>query len=124
MRGEPEKQSLPNEGQDLPVLLSIPTLLNTHTHAHNFLDMSPNSFSLHTLASSLSSEPLPLRSDRGQHFSILQHTVCTLTDALTHTTSTLTLGSYSTSFIDVGTVTVKINPTSETVMQNEHWPFD
>ena len=38
-------------------------------------------------SSSLSSEPLPLRSDRGQHFSILQHTVCTLTDALTHTTN-------------------------------------
>lgn len=68
-----------------------------HKHTHTFLSMSPVTFSLHPpVASSLSSEPLPLRSDRGQHFSILQHTVCTLTDALTHTTSTLTLGCHST----------------------------
>lgn len=83
VRGEPEKQSLPNEGWDLPALLSIPNHTHTNTHPP-FLLCPPIAFSLHPLTSSLSSEPLPLRSDRGQHFSILQHTMCTHTDALTH----------------------------------------
>lgn len=118
---------------------SLPCII---THLF-LLCLPPITFSLHPRASSLSSEPLPLRSDRGQHFSILQHTLCTLTDALTHTTSTLTSGCYSTSLIDLGNITARLtsrltvcsdwktyrlkpksnSTTSETVMQNEHRPI-
>lgn len=54
--------------------------LHKHTQAYTFIPMSLVPFSHLPVASSLSSEPLPLRSDRGQHFSILQHAVCTLRD--------------------------------------------
>lgn len=59
------------------VLLSIPSFfpeLLIHSQTHTYLSISPVPFSLYPppVASSLYSEPLPLRSDRGQHFSI-QH---------------------------------------------------
>jgi len=73
----------PKEGQDLPELLLF-SLLPLNKHLLSFY--VPSYF---LSPSSPSSEPLPLRSDRGQHFSILQHIVCTLTDAPTHTTSSL-----------------------------------